>query len=111
MRPPHVGGRQGKAGGPGIDFDELGVSDVVELLTTSTSRLWFATLATKIPRKILYPLLRAFLAANDRNKKVSAASSTLPGQWSPISCASWMKCSAVGLASRTGLADTTTWGE
>ena len=28
----HVGGRKRKAGGPGIDFDELGVSEVVELL-------------------------------------------------------------------------------
>ncbi|WLB48301.1 hypothetical protein QIH93_10075 [Bradyrhizobium ottawaense] len=28
----HVGGRRGKAGGPGIDFDELGVSEVVQLL-------------------------------------------------------------------------------
>jgi hypothetical protein len=28
----HVGGRKGKAGGPGIDFDELGVSEVVDLL-------------------------------------------------------------------------------
>ena len=28
----NVGGRRGKAGGPGIDFDELGVSEVVELL-------------------------------------------------------------------------------
>jgi predicted helicase len=28
----HVGGRRGKAGGSGIDFDELGVSEVVELL-------------------------------------------------------------------------------
>jgi hypothetical protein len=27
-----IGGRRGKAGGPGIDFDELGVSEVVELL-------------------------------------------------------------------------------
>ncbi len=27
-----VGGRRGKAGGPGIDFDELGVSEVVDLL-------------------------------------------------------------------------------
>ena len=27
-----VGGRRGKAGGPGIDFDELGVSEVLELL-------------------------------------------------------------------------------
>jgi len=27
-----VGGRRGKAGGPGIDFDELGVSEVVQLL-------------------------------------------------------------------------------
>jgi len=28
----HVGGRRGKAGGPGIDFDELGVSEVIDLL-------------------------------------------------------------------------------
>jgi predicted helicase len=28
----HVGGRRGKSGGPGIDFDELGVSEVVQLL-------------------------------------------------------------------------------
>lgn len=27
-----VGGRSGKAGGPGLDFDELGVSEVIELL-------------------------------------------------------------------------------
>jgi hypothetical protein len=27
-----VGGRRGRAGGPGIDFDELGVSEVVQLL-------------------------------------------------------------------------------
>ena len=27
-----VGGRQGQAGGPGLDFDELGISEVVELL-------------------------------------------------------------------------------
>jgi hypothetical protein len=27
-----VGGRRSRAGGPGIDFDELGVSDVVDLL-------------------------------------------------------------------------------
>ena len=27
-----VGGRRGKSGGPGIDFDELGVAEVVELL-------------------------------------------------------------------------------
>jgi len=27
-----VGGRRGKAGGPGIDFDELGASEIVELL-------------------------------------------------------------------------------
>src|SRR5262249_18129892 len=27
-----VGGRRGRAGGPGIDFDEVGVSEVVELL-------------------------------------------------------------------------------
>ncbi len=32
----HVGGRKGKSGrGPGIDFDELGVSEVVELLDHS----------------------------------------------------------------------------
>src|ERR1700752_4418200 len=31
----HVGGRRGKGGGPGIDFDELGVSEVVELLDKS----------------------------------------------------------------------------
>ena len=28
----HVGGRRGKSGGPGIDFDELGVAEVEELL-------------------------------------------------------------------------------
>ena len=33
-----VGGRRGKAGGPGIDFDELGVSEVVELLDAAL--LW-----------------------------------------------------------------------
>ena len=27
-----VGGRRGKAGGPGVDFDEVCVSEVVELL-------------------------------------------------------------------------------
>lgn len=31
----HAGGRHGQAGGPGIDFDELGISDVVALLDTA----------------------------------------------------------------------------
>ena len=31
----HIGGRKGKAGRPGIDFDELGVSDVIQLLDRS----------------------------------------------------------------------------
>ena len=45
----HVGGRRGKAGGPGIDFDELGVADVVGLLDHANSCPRFR--GSKSPRR------------------------------------------------------------
>ena len=46
-----VGGRRGRAGGPGIDFDELGVSGVVELLTDANMEAVVRDLGDRNPQE------------------------------------------------------------
>ena len=55
-----VGGRRGKAGGQGIDFDELGVSEVVELLDQANMEAVVRDFGDRNPQEDPgYPLLRA----------------------------------------------------
>ena len=69
-----VGGRRGKAGGPGIDFDELGVSEVVELLDQKTTKMDAVVrdFGDRNPQEDpVIHFYEHFLAAYDKKQKVS----------------------------------------
>ena len=108
----HVGGRRGKAGGPGIDFDELGVSDVVELLDQAKMEAVVRDFGDRNPQEDpVIHFYEHFLAAYDKDQKVSRGVF-----YTPRPVVSYIVRSVddllrteFGLAD--GLADTTTWGE
>ena len=67
-----VGGRRGKAGGPGIDFDELGVSEVVELLDQAKMEAVVTDFGDRNPQEDpVIHFYEHFLAAYDKKQKVS----------------------------------------
>ena len=67
-----VGGRRGKAGGPGIDFDELGVSEVVELLDHANIEAVVRDFGDRNPQEDpVIHFYEHFLAAYDKQQKVS----------------------------------------
>ena len=108
----HVGGRRGKAGGPGIDFDELGVSEVVELLDQANMEAVVRDFGDRNPQEDpVIHFYEHFLAAYDKKQKVSRGVF-----YTPRSVVSYIVRS-VDEVLRTefglvdGLADTTTWGE
>ena len=108
----HVGGRRGKAGGPGIDFDELGVSEVVELLDQANMEAVVHDFGDRNPQEDpVIHFYEHFLAAYDKKQKVSRGVF-----YTPRPVVSYIVRSVddllrteFGLAN--GLADTTTWGE
>ena len=68
----HVGGRRGKTGGPGIDFDELGVSEVVELLDDANMEAVVRDFGDRNPQEDpVIHFYELFLGAYDKNQKVS----------------------------------------
>ena len=67
-----VGGRRGKAGGPGIDFDELGVSEVVELLDQANMEAVVRDFGDRNQQEDpIIHFYEHFLAAYDKKQKVS----------------------------------------
>lgn len=107
----HVGGRRGKVGGPGIDFDELGVSDVVDLLDEANMEAVVRDFGDRNPQEDpVIHFYEHFLAAYDKNEKVSRGVF-----YTPRPVVSYIVRSVDDLL-RTefdltdGLADTTTWG-
>ena len=107
-----VGGRRGNAGGPGIDFDELGVSEVVELLDRANMEAVVRDFGDRNPQEDpVIHFYEHFLAAYDKKQKVSRGV-----YYTPRPVVSYIVRSVdellrteFGLAD--GLADTTTWGE
>ena len=107
-----VGGRRGRAGGPGIDFDELGVSEVVELLDDANMEAVIRDFGDRNPREDpVIHFYEHFLAAYDREQKLKRGVF-----YTPRPVVSYIVRSIdvllrteFGLAD--GLADTTTWGE
>ena len=91
-----VGGRRGKAGGPGIDFDELGVSEVVELLDQANMEAVVRDFGDRNPQEDpVIHFYEHFLAAYDKRQKVSQGRLLHPARlWSPTSCARWTSCCA-----------------
>jgi len=106
-----VGGRGG-AGGPDIDFDELGVSEVVDLLDRANMEAVVRDFGDRNPKEDpVIHFYEHFLAAYDKQQKVSRGVF-----YTPRPVVSYIVRSVherlqseFGLAD--GLADTATWGE
>ena len=108
----HVGGRRGKARRSRVDFDELGVSEVVELLDRANMEAVVRDFGDRNPREDpVIHFYEDFLAAYDKNQKVSRGVfyTPLPVVSYIVRSVDELLRSDFGLAD--GLADTTTWGE
>ena len=108
----HTGGRRGKAGGPGIDFDELGVSEVVELLDQAKMEAVVRDFGDQNPQEDpVIHFYEHFLAAYDKEQKVSRGVFYTPRPVVSyiVRSVDELLRSEFGLSD--GLADTTTWGE
>ena len=106
-----VGGR-GEAGGTDIDFDELGVSEVVELLDRAKLEAVVRDFGDRNPQEDpVIHFYEHFLAAYDRAEKVRRGVFYTPRPVVSyiVRSVDEILRSEFGLAD--GLADTTTWGE
>src|SRR5262249_3535022 len=107
-----VGGRRGKAGGPGIDFDELGVSEVVELLDHANIDAVVRDFGDKNPQEDpVIHFYEHFLAAYDKKQKVSRGVFYTPRPVVSYIVRSVDELLRTEFALADGLADTATWGE
>ena len=107
-----VGGRRGKAGGPGIDFDELGVSEVVELLDQANMGAVVRDFGDRNPREDpVIHFYEHFLAAYDKKQKVSRGVFYTPRPVVSYIVRSVDELLRTEFGLADGLADTTTWGE
>ena len=107
-----VGGRRRGAGGAGIDFDELGVSEIVELLDLAKMEAVVRDFGDRNPQEDpVIHFYEHFLAAYDREKKVGRGVFYTPRPVVSyiVRSVDELLRSEFGLA--YGLADTTTWGE
>ena len=107
-----VGGRRGKAGGPGIDFDELGVSEVVELLDQANMEAVVHDFGDRNPQEDpVIHFYEHFLAAYDKKQKVSRGVFYTPRPVVSYIVRSVDELLRTEFGLEDGLADTTTWGE
>ena len=108
----HAGGRRRNGDESGIDFDELGVSEVVELLDEARMEAVVRDFGDQNPREDpVIHFYEHFLAAYDKQQKIECGVF-----YTPRPVVSYIVRSVddllrteFGLAD--GLADTTTWGE
>ena len=107
-----VGGRRGKAGGPGIDFDELGISEVVELLDQANIEAVVRDFGDRNPQEDpVIHFYEHFLAAYDKKQKVSRGVFYTPRPVVSYIVRSVDELLRTEFGLEDGLADTTTWGE
>ena len=107
-----VGGRRSGAGGPGIDFDELGVSEVVELLDRANMEAVVRDFGDRNPQEDpVIHFYEHFLAAYDKKQKVSRGVFYTPRPVVSYIVRSVDELLRTELGLKDGLADTTTWGE
>ena len=108
----HVGGRRGKAGGPGIDFDELGVSEVVELLDQAQMEDVVRDFGDRNPQEDpVIHFYEHFLAAYDKNQKVSRGVFYTPRPVVSYIVRSVDELLRSEFGLPDGLADNINWGE
>ncbi len=107
-----VGGRRGKAGGPGIDFDELGVSEVVELLDHANIEAVVRDFGDLNPQEDpVIHFYEHFLAAYDKKQKVSRGVFYTPRPVVSYIVRSVDELLRTEFGLEDGFADVTTWGE
>ena len=108
----HVGGRRGKAAGPGIDFDELGVSEVVELLDQAKMEAVVRDFGDRNPQEDpVIHFYEHFLVAYDKKQKVNRGVFYTPRPVVNyiVRSVDQLLRSEFGLTD--GLADNITWGK
>lgn len=107
-----VGGRRGKAGGPSIDFDELGVSEVVELLDDANLEAVVMDFGDLKPEEDpVIHFYELFLKEYDRHQKISRGVFYTPRPVVSYIVRSVDELLRTEFGLEDGLADATTWSE
>ena len=107
-----VGGRRGKAGGPGIDFDELGVSEVQDLLERANMNAVLADFGDRNQQEDpVMHFFEGFLQAYDAQIKKGRGVFYTPHPVVSYIVRSVHELLQTEFGLVDGLADTTTWGE
>ena len=107
-----AGGRRGKTGEAGIDFDELGVSDVVELLDDANMGAVVRDFGDRNPQEDpVIHFYELFLAAYDKKQKAQRGVFYTPRPVVSYIVRSVDELLRTEFGLEDGLADTTTWGE
>ncbi len=109
----HVGGRKGKAGrGPGIDFDELGVSEVVELLDDANMDAVVRDFGDRNPQEDpVIHFYELFLKEYDAKKRMQRGVFYTPRPVVSYIVRSVDELLRTEFGLDDGLADTTSWAE
>ena len=107
-----VGGRRGRAGGPAIDFDELGVSEVVELLDSANMEAVIRDFGDRNPQEDpVIHFYELFLKEYDAEKRMQRGVFYTPRPVVSYIVRSVDELLRTKFGLRDGLADTATWGE
>jgi len=107
-----VGGRQGKADGAGIDFDELGVSDVVELLDEAKMEAVLRDFGDRNRQEDpVIHFFEGFLQAYDKRIRKDRGVFYTPHPVVSYIVRSVHELLQTEFGLQDGLADTATWGE
>ena len=108
----HAGGRRVRDGGSGIDFDELGVSEVVDLLDQANMEAVVRDFGDRNPREDpVIHFYEHFLAAYDKKQKISGGVFYTPRPVVSFIVRSVDELLRTEFGLADGLADTATWGE
>ena len=107
-----VGGRRGTAGGPGIDFDELGVSEVVELLDDANMEAVIRNFGDRNPEEDpVIHFYELFLKEYDAKKRMQRGVFYTPRPVVSYIVRSVDELLRTEFGLTDGLADTATWAE
>ena len=107
-----VGGRKGKTGGPGIDFDELGVGDVIQLLDNVNIEAVLRDFGDKNQQEDpVMHFFEGFLHAYDKKIRKDRGVFYTPQPIVSFIVRSVHELLQTEFGLIDGLADVTTWGE
>ena len=107
-----LGGRKGKAGQPGLDFDELGVRDVIELLDRSNLEAVMKDFGDRNRQEDpVMHFFEGFLQAYDKKIRKDRGVFYTPQPVVSYIVRSVHELLQTEFGLTDGLADTTTWGE